>query len=301
MTTTLTSPPPPLPLPPSAPPPQVDSEKRSPRSSALKTYEVVWLAARVAHSATRIRSLSLQAAGLTNDRLWRLLKAIHHCPTLEHLDLRRNKRLVDPKYVHYKHSRRAGSSLGSSTTQSDGGSVASGITTLTGRRGQPSGFSPQPGMQDVDVGSVITMDDEPPDLSMSEDLVAYLAGNAAAPPGCIPEFLAQMVVVHPNLETVCGINVQKILQNKVGRGVCASGASPLPTHRPFSPQAKTLQLAYHQLGPFELAFLAHVLRRNESVSSLDLSMNHVAGLEKSHRGEEEYCGDGLAALNGVWV
>ena len=60
---------------------QVDSEKRSPRPASLKTYEVVWLATRIAHTSTRIRSLSLQSAGLTNERLWRLLKAIYHCPT----------------------------------------------------------------------------------------------------------------------------------------------------------------------------------------------------------------------------
>ena len=32
---------------------------------------------------------------------------------------------------------------------------------------------------------------------------------------------------------------------------------------------------------------------------LDLSMNHVCGLEKSARGDEKYCGDGLAALAGT--
>ena len=60
------------------------------------------------------------------------------------------------------------------------------------------------------------------DLKFSPDLEAYLTGAPdhrgvppSPPPGCIPEFLAQMVVAHPSLDNVCGIPSRKILANKV--------------------------------------------------------------------------------------
>ena len=69
----------------------------------------------------------------------------------------------------------------------------------------------------MDAGSIVTLEEEY-DLSMSTELEGYLTGAPAyphPPPGCIPEYLAQIVVVHPNLDMVCGIPCRKILDNKV--------------------------------------------------------------------------------------